>query len=328
MYVPGLLSISQYGLNAGSFLAAACAIVLAAIYFNRGTALVLLALMLLISLLSGWVASRGWSTLRLVDADPLLFRNWIRVTISVGLLTAFLTLAVHYLVSHLERHYLSAIRAMAQIRYLNRRLESAKEEEKQFLARELHDEFGQTLTALKLRFQMIGRSAIAPDVGSQVQESVKLVDGLIDRVRRISIDLRPPLLDEVGVVPALRAFLDAQSGHSGVKMALMMDGIEGRLAPETEMVCYRIVQEAVTNVLRHASAHTITVSIERSDRAIAIDVRDDGRGFEPSETLDRADGNGHLGVVGMRERAQSLGGTFNLSSRRGSGTSVSATLPV
>jgi two-component system sensor histidine kinase UhpB len=153
------------------------------------------------------------------------------------------------------------------------------------------------------------------------------VNGLIDRVRRLSLDLRPPLLEEVGLGPALRAHLDARAAQSGLAMTLETHELD-RVAPETEMAAYRLVQEAVTNVLRHAGAKNVAVSVSRGATAVEIGIRDDGRGFVPEETLDRAAAAGHIGLVGMRERARALGGEFALVSRPGAGTTITVRLPV
>jgi signal transduction histidine kinase len=219
--------------------------------------------------------------------------------------------------------------AYQQVGQLNRRLESAKEEERRFLAHELHDELGQTLTALKIRFQMLARSGGDPaESGRHTREAVALVDGLIGRVRQISVDLRPPLLDEVGLASALRVYVDSQASHAGMPMTLTVSGLDGRLAPEIEMACYRIVQEAITNVLRHAAATQVEVHVAESGGAVEIAVRDDGRGFVPAEVLERVGAGSHLGLIGMRERARSFGGELRLSSRPGGGTSVSVRLPL
>jgi signal transduction histidine kinase len=209
--------------------------------------------------------------------------------------------------------------AYQQLGQLNRRLESAKEEERRHIAHELHDELGQELTALK--FQLLTRDRPG------APEAVALVNGLLDRVRRLSLDLRPPLLDEVGLGPALRAHLETRAAQSGLAMTLETHELD-RVAPETEMAAYRLVQEAVTNVLRHAGAKTVAVSVSRGAGAVEIGIRDDGRGFVPEDTLDRAAAEGHIGLVGMRERARALGGEFALVSRPGAGTTIMVRLPV
>ena len=232
-----------------------------------------------------------------------------------------------------ERDLRNAYERLGQ---LNRRLEAAKEEERRFLAHELHDELGQALTALKLRLQ-IGERAPQADAASAAaaaaSDAIAIVDDLIARVRKMSVDLRPPLLDEVGLVPALRAYLHAQAMVSGVAVELTdgdgdaaADG--ARLSPDVEIACFRVAQESVTNVLRHASARNIAIHIERQPRSVRLAIHDDGRGFNPATSLEAAAAGGHLGIVGMRERARASGGTFKLESQPGKGTTVEIELPI
>jgi signal transduction histidine kinase len=214
--------------------------------------------------------------------------------------------------------------AFEQLGALHGRVEDAKENERRFLAHELHDELGQMLTVLKLRIQLGGKSPPG--------EALALVDDLIARVRKMSVDLRPPLLDEVGLVPAVRAYLESQSAVSGIVMSLTAEGTGNgagaRLPAELEIACFRVVQESVTNVIRHASARRIEVRIIRRHDSIALSIRDDGRGFEAAPTLETAAHTGHLGVIGMRERVRGRGGSFDIDSRPGLGTTVAIEIPV
>jgi two-component system sensor histidine kinase UhpB len=144
----------------------------------------------------------------------------------------------------------------------------------------------------------------------------------------MSGDLRPPLLDEVGLVPALRAFIAAQADLSGVQMTLEANEGSQRLGPTVEITCFRIVQEAVTNALRHADARALRVEIEHFADHVALRVGDDGRGFDLDRRLDDAASAGHLGVVGMRERVRAHGGAFSLRSSPGAGTTIAVDLPM
>jgi signal transduction histidine kinase len=145
----------------------------------------------------------------------------------------------------------------------------------------------------------------------------------------MSGDLRPPLLDEMGLVPALRAYFDNHAAL--VPVAIDLDVSEPtaapRLPPDLEIACFRVIQESLTNALRHASAARIQVGVRRDDDQIAVSVRDDGRGFDTRALIERAS-EGHLGVLGMRERVRARGGTFDLISRPGAGTTVEARFPV
>jgi signal transduction histidine kinase len=204
---------------------------------------------------------------------------------------------------------------------LHRRVETAKEAERRHLARELHDELGQSLTALKLRLQM-ARAGTTPD--EQLAAALGVVDDLIDRTRRLSIDLRPPLLDEAGLAAAVRAYVESNAALAGVDVMLDVEGLERELPPEIETAAFRVVQESLTNVVRHAHARRVDVLLRVADGRLVIRVHDDGRGFDPSVL---ADGH-HFGVLGMTERVRGLGGTFAVTSRPGAGTTVDASLPL
>jgi signal transduction histidine kinase len=191
------------------------------------------------------------------------------------------------------------------------------EEERRFIAHELHDELGQMLTIVKIRLA-------TPGAGGA--ETAALVDTMIERVRKISADLRP-LLDEVGLFPALRAHVDAQRALSGVAIELDTEETGGRhLDSGREIACFRVVQEAITNALRHASARHIRVRVVRRPTSVSLSIVDDGRGFDTARLA--AASAGHLGVAGMQERVRARGGTFHVSSRPGSGTSVEVEMPI
>src|SRR5205814_6806078 len=136
-------------------------------------------------------------------------------------------------------------------------------------------------------------------------ETLALIDDLIARVRKISVDLRPLLLDEIGLVSALRVYLEGQAAVSGLEITLDADqrGRQERLPADFEITCFRLVQESVTNALRHAGARRVEVRTLRGADRLLLSVRDDGRCFSPT-ALDAAAARGHLGVVGMRERVR------------------------
>jgi signal transduction histidine kinase len=224
-----------------------------------------------------------------------------------------------------SQHRLSE--AFAMLRRMTMRLEMAKEKERTHLARELHDEFGQALTTAKITLGLaLQQSPSGPDPG-RVRDAVELIDRLIDQVRALSLDLRPPLLDEMGLVPALEGFLHGICERSGLHLQLKLDPRLSRAAKDREITVFRIVQEAVTNVVRHAGAGALDVEVELDaiDHGISIRVRDDGAGFDAAETLVASDSG--LGLFGMRERVHDLGGRWHVESEAGCGTLVSAFIP-
>jgi signal transduction histidine kinase len=272
-----------------------------------------------------------------VEADPRLLENWLRLAATLELVGTLLVTAVSFVIRHLEASAVAATdaageraRAYQRLGQLHGRLDAAKEEERRAIAHELHDELGQTLTALKLRLQLGARLEVPLRAALANGEALALIDQLIARVRKMSGDLRPTLLDEVGLVPALRAYLDVQASLSGVAISLAAHEEQAgtRLPPPLEIACFRIVQESLTNALRHAAPTRIEVRLAADSERVSLSVRDDGHGFDAGPTLEAAAVGGHLGVVGMRERVRGQGGTFALSSRIGGGTTIWVTLPL
>jgi signal transduction histidine kinase len=216
--------------------------------------------------------------------------------------------------------------AFEMLRRMTMRLEAAKENERKHLARELHDEFGQALTTAKINLGLaLGRVSADDDGKARIADTIGLIDGLIGQVRALSLDLRPPLLDEMGLAPALEGYLHAVSARSGLAIRPQIDSNLALAAVDREIAVFRIVQEAVTNALRHANATSLDVSLTAATDGVAICVRDDGNGFDAAAVL--VAGGPGLGLFGMRERAHDLGGEWTVESQRGRGTLVSAFIP-
>jgi signal transduction histidine kinase len=217
--------------------------------------------------------------------------------------------------------------AYAGLRGLTARLESAKEEERQLLSRELHDGLGQLLTAAKLNLQLARRDGGGEDTLRRIDESVAMIDRTITQARDISRLLRPPLLDEAGLVPALEAHLGELSRHLGMPIEVEAAADLACDQPETRTTVFRVVQEAVNNALRHAGATRVQVKLAARDGAIDVCVTDDGRGFDPQATAERVRRGEHLGLLGMSERVRGAGGEFTIEARPGEGSTVRARIP-
>jgi signal transduction histidine kinase len=215
-----------------------------------------------------------------------------------------------------------------RLRTLTRRLEDAKEDERSNIARELHDEMGQALSATKINLKALGRLPEGPERGDRLADTLTLVDGMIRHVRALSLDLRPPLLEELGLVASLRTYAEGQALRTGVEIAVEAnaDGLD--VPADIAIAAFRIVQESVNNVLRHANARRIIVSVRRDPDRLSLSVADDGGGFDLAEALSRAARGGHLGLLGMRERVEALGGTFEVESVPQQGTEVRASVPL
>lgn len=216
-----------------------------------------------------------------------------------------------------------------RLRTLTRRLEDAKEDEKRRIARELHDDMGQVLSAIKINLKALGRLPDAsPERGARLVDAIGLVDDMIGNVREIVLDLRPPMLDELGLIVALRGYAEGQSVRTGVAIDVESNFDAENLLPETAIAAFRIVQEAVHNALRHGDARHITVSVRRDSSRLFLSIRDDGRGFDVAEALQRSATGRHLGLSGMRERVEAIGGRLELDSAPGQGAEIRASVPL
>jgi len=211
---------------------------------------------------------------------------------------------------------------------LSRRVVEVQEEERRHLARELHDEIGQSLTAIGITLQAVKRSGGAAEL-PQLEECIGMVDHAIQQVRHLSLDLRPAMLDDLGLVSALRWYLDHQAQRVGYAARLASDKKDDvRIAPAIEIAAFRVAQEALTNVARHARAQRVNVRLRVRGGALRLVVRDDGSGFDPEAIHQRGDSGAGLGLLGMRERAALLGGRVKIRSAPGRGTEVRLTIPL
>jgi len=325
-----LYFLGRNGLAAGISVALITLTILASLSSGRSLGVAFLIVTLIAYLCVGLLAQRHQLTINTAASDPLIGRNWIRIAGTNALLALFLISVVEFVVRKVEASSRAANEALKWLRTAYDKLETTKEDERRFLAHELHDELGQTLTALKLRLQVAARAQARPNgTEDPLAQPLAIVDDMIARVRQLSLDLRPPLLDEVGLVSALRAYVQSQAAVSGLAIALHAaeppDETPFRLSADHEIACFRVVQEAITNVLRHAGARRIDVHVARSANRVSLSIRDDGRGFDPV-TIDDAATRGHLGVPGMRERICARGGQFRLISTPGQGTTVEVEL--
>ncbi len=210
-------------------------------------------------------------------------------------------------------------RRAKQLEALSRKLIEAQEAERRAVARELHDDFGQVLTALKLNLRRLECDS---------SESMELVDGAIARMRDLAQALRPPLLDELGLEEALRWHVEHEATRAGLAFRLAIAPLGRRPPAAVEMTCFRVAQEALTNVIRHAQAHLVEVELSEANGTLQLVVRDDGRGFDVPAARKRAIEGGSQGLLSMQERATLAGGDLEIDSAPGRGTSVRARLPL
>lgn len=208
---------------------------------------------------------------------------------------------------------------------LSRRLIEAQEAERRHVARELHDQIGQLLTGLKLSLDLVGLQS-SPTARDMLNEANAITNELIDRMRQLSLDLRPAMLDDLGLVPTLLWYVGRYRSHTQLHVVMQHEGVDGRRwRPEIETTAYRIVQEALTNAARHARATTVTLRLRADEGTLLVQVEDDGRGFDVQSTLA---GGQSSGLSGLRERALLAGGKATIESVTGVGTRVIAELPL
>jgi len=219
---------------------------------------------------------------------------------------------------------LLAERAEREMRHLSQRLVATQEEERRQLSRELHDHVGQVLTALRMELGRIERGRAPHDarLGAAIAEAKQLVDKMFRTVRDLALGLRPSMLDDLGLRAALEWHVRDVSRRSGVDVQLAIEGDVDTLADRYQTCVYRIIQEALTNCVRHAQAQTIVVKVTARGRLLDISVTDDGVGFDPEE---RRDG---LGLRGIEERVKEIGGVLTISSSPACGTAITMQLPL
>jgi signal transduction histidine kinase len=203
-----------------------------------------------------------------------------------------------------------------------RRVVEAQELERARLARELHDETGQALTSILLGLKPLERTAESAEARTALESVRELVISTLQDVRRLAVELRPSALDDFGLVPAVERLTETFREQSGLRVDLETQLGEERLPSEAETTLYRVIQEALTNVVKHSAAKRVSILLQRKNSAVVAVVEDDGAGFDPSDT--RADA---IGLSGMRERVSLAGGRLQVESSPGAGTTVVAEVP-
>jgi PAS domain S-box-containing protein len=216
--------------------------------------------------------------------------------------------------------------SLEKLRALAARLQRVREEERIRVAREIHDELGQACTAIKMDLALIGRKATKrqTQLKVKVDSAMQLADNLIASLRRIASELRPRTLDDLGLTAAIEWQAQEFEKHTGIRLVLTLPKELLSLDSERSTAIFRIFQESLTNVVRHARATRVTARLEREADALILEVRDNGRGFDPEEASSRRS----LGLVGMQERALLLNGDFKIDGACGVGTTIMLRIPI
>jgi two-component system sensor histidine kinase UhpB len=231
-------------------------------------------------------------------------------------------------VTELRRAMDQLATARERLQRLSRRLLEVQEAERKHLARELHDDIGQGLTALKLNLEALQRGRDGAALAARVQEALETTRHTIERVRQLSLNLRPLQLDDLGLAAALRSHLDRQAALGRFAPHFEMQEVPARLPAEVETACFRVAQEAINNIVRHAKAGNVWLRLSVTGERLALSVRDDGAGFDVEAAQRRAASGASLGVVSMEERVALAGGSFQIQSAPGQGTVVVASFRV
>jgi signal transduction histidine kinase len=211
-----------------------------------------------------------------------------------------------------------------RLHVLSKRLLEVQEAERRYIARELHDEIGQSLTGVKLALESLMHLP-ADNIRPGIQEVQKSVVDLLANVRNISLDLRPSMLDDLGLLPALLWHFKRYTSQTNIHVEFKQSGLDMRFRPEVETVTYRVIQEALTNAARYAGVNEVEVVIVADKNMIMINIEDKGNGFDP-ETV--RINRGTAGIEGMRERLSLLGGHLTIESSPGAGTRLTAEIPL
>ncbi|NOK61112.1 MAG: hypothetical protein GFH27_549307n95 [Chloroflexi bacterium AL-W] len=215
-----------------------------------------------------------------------------------------------------------------QLQGLSHRLIEVQESERRAIAGELHDEIGQALTLVKMNLQAVQEAQDSTSTAPSLSESIGIVEQALQQVRDLSLDLRPSLLDDLGLIAALRWYGARQARLAGISFHFTGHLPEERLPTMLETTCFRVAQEALTNVVRHAQAQHVWVHVYIQDTALQLTIRDDGVGFDPHTAQTRAQYGNSFGLLGMRERVAIAGGTLHITSACGEGTTVMALFPM
>jgi two-component system sensor histidine kinase UhpB len=205
----------------------------------------------------------------------------------------------------------------------------ALEDERKRIARELHDETSQSLTSIMVNLEVVEKQLVdLPDeVTARIRLTKEIASRTLDETRRLMFDLRPSVLDDLGLVPALRWFINHRVQPMGLQVELHTHGLEERLSEALETPLFRILQEAINNAVKHAKATQLQVRLKRQPGRIVGTIKDDGEGFDQDEAFHRPDEDRGLGLFGMRERAALIGGTVKIESAPGKGTTVRISVP-
>jgi two-component system sensor histidine kinase UhpB len=241
---------------------------------------------------------------------------------------ARLALAINNMLNRLDADARLSDESRRQLRALSAQVIGAQEEERKRIARELHDETAQALATLDLNLERIQSVLDDPTACERLAASRQLLQQTMDGLRKLVYELRPTMLDDLGLIPAIRWYARTRLGTAGVQVHVEPTECRDRFVPTLETALFRIAQEGINNIAQHAEAHNAWVRLNCLDRQVTLTVEDDGRGFDVDKMVGPGGDEGHLGLFGIQERVFLLGGTFSVDSTLESGTRLTITVPV
>jgi len=218
--------------------------------------------------------------------------------------------------------------AHERLRALSQQLMEVQEIERRRLAHDLHDEIGQALTVVKMNLQTMQRLSDTSAITTPLNDSKQVIDQILQHIRNLSLDLRPILLDDLGLVPAVRWYLSRQAERTGWNIDVDADESMPPLPQSVATACFRIIQEAITNIIRHSQATRISVSLRHEVGNLRLSIRDNGKGFDVAQALNHTAGGKTMGLLGMHERVRFLNGTIMIDSAPGQGAEIRIQIPL
>jgi signal transduction histidine kinase len=265
-----------------------------------------------------------------INNSQAAFRRYLGLMSGAALILGLLTAGISFIhISRLEwrsdQERSRIENAEHELRLLSQKLVQAQEEERRSISRELHDEIGQMLTGLRLELRNLEElhAASSPEFSTYLAETKVLAEKVMRAVRDLAMGLRPSMLDDLGLGPALQWQAREYSRHNGIPATVEIDGDIDRLSEELRTCVYRVIQESLTNCARHARAKHVRITVHGGKDQIAASIQDDGIGFDAGRMASRG-----IGLIGMEERVRELGGTMKILSQNQEGTVVEVTIPL
>ena len=250
------------------------------------------------------------------------------LVVAVGFITSVMLQQRRYAALQEER-LAEATRMKKNLETLSQEVLTVQEEERKRLSRELHDDVGQLLTAINVNIERLpkGTNGMPPEATKRVDDIRNLVMQVFESIRTLSRELRPMMLDEIGLVPALQWYTKAFMQRTGIEVLVESDGEIEELDADGKVTLYRVAQESLTNVLKHAAAHHVVIELRKLDGQVGLRIQDDGKAFQVGAKEKLYSGSRGLVLLGMEERVRLVDGTFAITSTEGKGTTIKVEVP-